>query len=39
MQIPRYIAREAEAGAYGFSTITSQGVVDVAPPTNPANGK
>lgn len=39
MMIPRYIAREADAGAYGFSTVTSQGVIDVNPPTNPAIGR
>ena len=32
VNLPRYVARTAEAGAYGFSRYTPQGIVNIEPP-------
>jgi hypothetical protein len=38
VNLPRYVARTAEAGAYGFSRYTPQGIVNIEPPA-PAAGQ
>ena len=38
VNLPRYVARTAEAGAYGFSRYTPRGIVNIEPPA-PAAGQ